>query len=140
MAKYWLLDFNSVLDDHLASPQVRDLTRDSGSITSTRSEELSSYSFWGSIFDDGVGHYSKISSTHIIYNLKKDNYVYHYDDIDDYNNTQGSLSTAFNGGRYCIMMESNNNRSGMFDFFYENAAIRDKRYDFGVTTRSGWGH
>ena len=116
MAKYWLLDFNSVLDDHLASPQVRDLTRDSGSITSTRSEELSSYSFWGSIFDDGVGHYSKISSTHIIYNLK-DNYVYHYDDIDDYNNTQGSLSTAFNGGRYCIMMESNNNRSGMFDFF-----------------------
>lgn len=142
MSKYWLLDFNSILDDHLASPQVKDLTRDSGTTTSTRSEELSAYSFYDSIFDDGGGHYSNMKSTHIIYNLKKDDYDYHYDDISDYTTTTISrdLSTSFNGGRYCIMMESNDDRSAMYDFFDENAAIRDKNYGFGVTTRSGWGH
>ena len=142
MSKYWLLDFNSILDEHLSTPQVKNLTRDSGTTASTRSEELSSYSFYDSIFDDGGGHYSNMKSTHIIYNLKKDDYDYHYDDISDYTTTTISrdLSTSFNGGRYCIMMESNDDRSAMYDFFDENAAIRDKNYGFGVTTRSGWGH
>lgn len=142
MSKYWLLDFNSILDDHLASPQVKDLTRDSGTTTSTRSEELSAYSFYDSIFDNGGGHYSKMKSAHIIYNLKKDDYDYHYDDISDYTTTTTSrdLSTSFNGGRYCIMMESNDDRSAMYDFFDEKGAVRDTNYGFGVTTRSGWGH
>lgn len=142
MSKYWLLDFNSILDDHLASPQVKNLTRDSGTTTSTRSNELSSYSFYDSIFDNGGGHYSKIKSTHIIYNLKATDYEYHYDDISDYTttNTSRDLSTSFNGGRYCIMMESNDDRSAMYDFFDENGAVRDTNYGFGVTTKSGWGH
>lgn len=135
MSKYWLLDFNSILDDHLASPQVKNLTIDSGNTGSVRSAESNAYSFRDSIFDNGTGKYTKMKSMHITFNLKSTDYDYHYDDITDYSGT--ILSTNFNGGRYCIMIESNNDRSGLYDFFDENAAIRDRNYDFGVSSATG---
>ena len=107
MTTFYKLDFNSILDSHLAAKNGNPgtpLTRDNGTAQSLPGTSINAYSFFATLFGTGIGHYSNMSTFHIIYNLNAAHYVFHYNQISNY--SDNFLSGSFTSGRYCLIMQT----------------------------------
>lgn len=138
MTTFYKLDFNSILDSHLAAKNGNPgtpLTRDNGTAQSLPGTSINAYSFFATLFGTGIGHYSNMSTFHIIYNLNAAHYVFHYNQISNY--SDNFLSGSFTSGRYCLIMQTGSGRNAFYDYFKNNNAIKDNNYDFAVSSR--WG-
>ena len=135
---YWVLDWNTLFDSHIASEYGHDDINDEimwqgSSPGNGKSKEDNGYAFMFQIFTNedntNTGVYSNLAYSHFVF--KWGGYPFHKDDADIANYDHTDYNTASNviGGKYSIVMATPN-KQNFFNFLRDNNAVKDENYGF----------